>query len=457
MKEVNLALISKLGWKLLSGSNSSWVLKLTGKYLQYESFLSPSSLSSSSSWLWKGILKTKPIISQGACHRIHSASTLSVCNPSWIPTVPFFSPSPLPLSKSSNPNLIVSYLISPNGQWNHHLLVSLFTTPCVKELLKIPISHNNSSSFLWTPYSNCLFSTYSACRLISSSKISSNMSPLESSTWKDLWRLKLNARLTLVLWKIAWNILSSKIKLKTIFHIPSTKSLCPLYSTEEDSLPHLFFSCIFARVAWRSSFWLLDSLAWSSLTLPHWIKGIINPHSSFGIPKSNTHLFQIFADVLCDLIWFARNKAVHEGFIPDINILANLIRRTCLDHAAAWQSFSPLVKEYWSPPPASSHKINFDTAIRDHFSMQATICRDSNGHIVKALSQINPHCDSNYGEALAAQLGASLVASLQLKIFSLEGDSSVVFAALQTPSITVDWHIESIIAHTLSLLPSSSC
>jgi hypothetical protein len=80
-----------------------------------------------------------------------------------------------------------------------------------------------------------------------------------------------------------------------------------------------------------------------------------------------THLFQIFAAVLCDLIWFARNKAVHEGFIPDINILASSIRRTSLDHVAAWQSSSLLVKEYWSPPLAGSHKINFDTAIRDHF------------------------------------------------------------------------------------------
>jgi hypothetical protein len=53
-----------------------------------------------------------------------------------------------------------------------------------------------------------------------------------------------------------------------------------------------------------------------------------------------------FAVVLCDLIWFARNKAVHEGFIPDISILASSIRRTSLDHATVWQSSPPLVKEY---------------------------------------------------------------------------------------------------------------
>jgi hypothetical protein len=69
-----------------------------------------------------------------------------------------------------------------------------------------------------------------------------------------------------------------------------------------------------------------------------------------------------------------------------------------------------LVKEFWSPPTAGSHKINFDTAIRDHFSMQAAVCRDSKGQIVKALSQINPPCDSKFGEALATQLAASLAA-----------------------------------------------
>jgi hypothetical protein len=53
-------------------------------------------------------------------------------------------------------------------------------------------------------------------------------------------------------------------------------------------------------------------------------------------------------------------------------------------------------------------------------------------------------------------LAASLAASLHLNHFSLEGDSAVVITALKNPSITLDWHIESIIANTLSLLPASS-
>jgi hypothetical protein len=113
-------------------------------------------------------------------------------------------------------------------------------------------------------------------------------------------------------------------------------------------------------------------------------------------------LFQIFAVVLCDLLWFARNKTAHEGTIPDISSLASSIRKTSLNHAAAWNSPSPLVKEFWSPPPEGTFKVNFDTAIQETFSVQAAVCRDSSGKIVKAISQTNPPCDPTYGEALAA-------------------------------------------------------
>jgi hypothetical protein len=89
MKDVNLALISKLGWKLLTGSESLWASQLTGKYLKTGSFLSPSS-HSATSWLWKGLQKSKPILSLGVCHRIHRTTSLSVWNSSWVPTLPFF-------------------------------------------------------------------------------------------------------------------------------------------------------------------------------------------------------------------------------------------------------------------------------------------------------------------------------------------------------------------------------
>jgi hypothetical protein len=74
----------------------------------------------------------------------------------------------------------------------------------------------------------------------------------------------------------------------------------------------------------------------------------------------------------------------------------------------------------------------------------------------RLFAQTNPSCEPTYGEALAAQLAASLAAGLKLTKFSLEGDSQIVINALTTPSISVDWHIESVIANALTLIPSSS-
>ena len=73
-----------------------------------------------------------------------------------------------------------------------------------------------------------------------------------------------------------------------------------------------------------------------------------------------------------------------------------------------------------------------------------------------SLSQTNPPYDPNFGEALAARLAASLAASLHMKNFSLEGDSTIVISALNNPSLTLDWHIEYVIANALSMLVASS-
>ena len=255
---------------------------------------------------------------------------------------------------------------------------------------------------------------------------------------------------------MAWDILPSKARLKAVFPISLADSLCPLCNMAEDSLIHLLFSYSFVGIAWGTSFWPLDSLAWSSISLSSWVKGIITPHTAFGIPNSDVHLFQIYASVLCDMLWFSRNKAIHEGIIPDISKLAASIKKSSLAHVAAWSNFSIKEVQAWIPPQAGHFKINFDTAVRDHFSVQAIVCQDSNGSILKAISQVSPPCSPNYGEAQGALLAASFAISLHLTDFSIEGDSVIVISALQFLAIIIDWQIEMLILDTLALLPPSS-
>ena len=294
---------------------------------------------------------------------------------------------------SPPPHLAVSDLITPQNTWNFPSLTSTFDALSIKEIQKISISSDSSSGFIWTPSANCSFSTSSALKLISTPRVASSSAPLDPHTWKLLWKLKLNARLKPFLWKLAWDIVPSKARISLILHIPPSDSLCPLCKSEVDSLHHLFFRCIFARIAWRQSFWPLDSLSWNSFSLPNLIKDIILPHLTFGIPKAEVHLFQIFATVLCDLLWFSRNKAVREGIIPSILKLADTIKKTVLAHSTTWKPTQEPLAKSWTLPAKGSFKINFDITIRDQFSAQAAVCRDHSGSFISAWSQISPSCD----------------------------------------------------------------
>jgi hypothetical protein len=211
--------------------------------------------------------------------------------------------------------------------WNLHLLNYLFDELTIREVLKINFSFFSERKFIWTPSTNGLFTTKSAHKLISSQKTQHSISPLPTANWKILWKLNLNDRLKLFLWKIAWHIVPSKSRLNSVFLIPQIDLVCPLCNVEEDSLPHLFFKCFFARISWRLSPWPLNSLKWSGLSLADWIQGILTLSSTFGIIYADSHYFQIFVSVLCDLLWFYRNQAVHKGVIPAVAFVAAYINR----------------------------------------------------------------------------------------------------------------------------------
>ena len=85
------------------------------------------------------------------------------------------------------------------------------------------------------------------------------------------------------------------------------------------------------------------------------------------------------------MLWFYRNQAVHKGVILDVSTIAANINRVSLEYFTAWSSKLHLVKEVRSKPPHGFCKVNFDTAIREGFSTQAAVCRNSNGMIINAL------------------------------------------------------------------------
>jgi hypothetical protein len=146
----------------------------------------------------------------------------------------------------------------------------------------------------------------------------------------------------------------------------------------------------------------------------------------------------------------------HDGIIIDIHIIFKHINMVTMEHYNAWHPSPPVVTEKWLPPKPPWVTINFDTAIRNSFSTQAAICRNSQGKIIHVASRLSSPCHPNYGEAVAAKLVVTLALSLHLAHFILEGDSQTVISALQNPTVTQDWRISSLIWKTLGSISAST-
>jgi hypothetical protein len=159
--------------------------------------------------------------------------------------------------------------------------------------------------------------------------------------------------------------------------------------------------------------------------------------------------------VACDILWFY-NKAFHDGVSFEARNVSAHINKIAIEHFQAWISVSVATVEKWIHPAPNWIKINFDTAIRDSFLVQATLCRSSDGNIIHMASLISPPFSLNMGEALVAQLAISVNGSLNLDQFILEGDFEVVIQAINFPFSNQDWRISPVIMSSLKSIPSNS-
>jgi len=432
MKDVNISLISKLGWKLLVDHDCLWVSLFKNKYFKYGNLLT--SPLPKGFFIWNGIKSIVHFLKSGACYIPHLLSSLAIWFSPWVPTLPDFRPAPRVESLQANfPLAILDMVSSTIGTWNLPLLEFLFDQAYVSEILKIRIWSANDS-LLWTPSSTGVFSTQLADRFFTSQR-TPVVSTLHQSSWKLLWKFKLNHRLRIFLWKMVWNILPTKERFSSAICSQSiSDSTCSLCSFSTDSLVHLFLSCSIARVVWRNSLWPLDIIALRISSMADWLHIILHPHT-IGIPASDSHLFQIFAAVACDQIWLARNKAHHENLVPNALTISIMTNRLSNEHYGAWKLQGSPYFPVWKWPIASTFKINYDTAIRDTFSAQSAVCCDSNGSVIHCLVQVSPPCTAIYGEVSAALLAAKLALSLKLPSVIFEGDSLMVTLVINNPSI----------------------
>ena len=121
---------------------------------------------------------------------------------------------------------------------------------------------------------------------------------MSSKDWKELWKLKINARLKNLLWKMSWNILPTCSVLNNRFALPSLD--CPLCRNALESLEHLFLHCEWAAQIWLMALWPLVTHNLANVSIVDWIKAIIYPNSKLGLDDDLAWEFHLYVAISCD-------------------------------------------------------------------------------------------------------------------------------------------------------------
>lgn len=88
-QDLNLALLSNMGWLLAFQENQLQVKLLKAKYYPTSHFLH-CGCKKASLWSWKGSLAARSLIKDNVCFRVGSRSLISVWDDPWVPFLPRF-------------------------------------------------------------------------------------------------------------------------------------------------------------------------------------------------------------------------------------------------------------------------------------------------------------------------------------------------------------------------------
>ena len=429
---------------MLSNEPLLWVEALRGKYLKHGiSFLDAPSIPSAS-WIWKGLIKNRIVVEKGVCWSILDGSNINIWDSPWIPSMPSFKPRPN-VNLVDFPDFSVADLLLPGSRlWNVDLLGDLFDPPTVRNILSIHIPRSSGiDKWSWAPSPSGLFSVKSARDI--SLQPSRRGSPLPPVVWQTLLGLKLQARLKHLLWKIAWNILPCRDNIGRFVYSEDVNAwVCPFCKGPLETLNHIFLECDLARILWRTSPWPLLISSFAARPISDWIIAIIYPSTKLDIPFADTRNFQIYAALVMDVIWFSRNKLIHEAIQPDIPKIIQQLKITHNYHILAWQAST--LSSFWFPPQQGSVKGNFDVAVRGDFAVAAAVLSDHTGEIIYACTQKLLSTDVLSGEASAALLASRLTASLGFSFFTLEGDALLVILTVNKPHLFASWQFAFIVS-----------
>ncbi|CAN1816233.1 Putative ribonuclease H protein At1g65750 [Linum perenne] len=247
LETFNHALLAKQTWRILHNPQLLIAKIYEAKYYPNSSLLNAGK-GSNPSWGWRGILKGRDIINIGHRWQIGNRMHINTFSDHWIPSRPPSSPVMELKDSICDIPFSVAGLIS-NGSWDENKIRSLFKNDSVIQILSIPIPRRQvMDKIIWQYTASGEYSVQSGYEVAKEIKMSPpQLEPtdvVDARVWKDLWKLAIQPKFHLFLWRILKRSLPVKTELN--YRGMEIPTFCPVCWDGEETIEHLFFDCILA-------------------------------------------------------------------------------------------------------------------------------------------------------------------------------------------------------------------
>lgn len=133
----SLALLAKLGWRIIRSPHALWVRVLKGIYFPDSSFMH-AQRGTKAKWAWSSILEGHGVLKLGTRWNIVNGERTSIWNDKWVPTLPSFQVQS-PKHDRCPWNWVSELVVKETNSWNVSLTHSLFSQIERKEICNIPL------------------------------------------------------------------------------------------------------------------------------------------------------------------------------------------------------------------------------------------------------------------------------------------------------------------------------
>ena len=156
-----------------------------------------------------------------------------------------------------------------------------------------------------------------------------------------------------------------------------------------------------------------------------------------------------------DTIWKWRNRAVHDGMIPNQDEMKG--RLFMIHYGISNPQEHPLQDNRshkvikWSKPDLNCYKINCDVAVFENYAMISAMARDWRGFLVFAQAiRVNTNSPVQ-AEAEALRWAIRLAISHNLHNVIMEGNNKTCIQVLKGTTLSSPWKVDVLLRDTKEL------